>query len=95
MQSPIVLLDRDVLEGIDARCVAFDHSSGMRIATEHLLRLGHRDVALIIGGPNRPARERRLAVEETLAARGRRRDAARSTTASSRSTAGGARRSRS
>ena len=24
VQSPIVLLDRDVLEGIDARCVAFD-----------------------------------------------------------------------
>ena len=70
VQSPIVLLDRDVLEGIDARCVAFDHSSGMRIATEHLLRLGHRDVALIIGGPNRPARERRLAVEETLARAG-------------------------
>jgi LacI family transcriptional regulator len=42
----------------------------MRLAAEHLLKLGHRDVALITGGPRRPARERRQAVEETFAGAG-------------------------
>jgi LacI family transcriptional regulator len=42
----------------------------MRAATRHLLRLGHREFALITGGPGRPARERRVAVEEELAAAG-------------------------
>ncbi len=67
---PVVLVDRDIPPGVDAGCVAFDHASGMRAATEHLLRLGHRRFAFITGGPERPARERRLAVEETLAAAG-------------------------
>jgi LacI family transcriptional regulator len=67
---PVVLVDRDVPPGVNARCAAFDHASGMRTATEHLLTLGHRNVALITGGPERPARERRLAVEETLATAG-------------------------
>jgi LacI family transcriptional regulator len=70
VETPIVLIDRDVPAGVDARCVAFDHASGMRIAAEHLLKLGHRHVALITGGPARPARERRRAVEETYAAAG-------------------------
>jgi LacI family transcriptional regulator len=67
---PLVLVDRDRPEGVDALQIAFDHQRGMRAATEHLLELGHRDIALIIGGPRRPARERRLAVEETAAAAG-------------------------
>jgi len=64
---PVVLVDRDVPSGVRARSVAFDHAMGMRAATAHLLELGHRDVAVIIGGPERPARERRTAVEQTLA----------------------------
>lgn len=67
---PIVLADRNVPEGVRARCVAFDHYTGMSAATAHLLALGHRSFALITGGPERPARERRRAVEETLAAAG-------------------------
>lgn len=67
---PVVLIDRDIPPGVNARCVAFDHAFGMRAATEHLIRLGHRNVAFITGGPERPARERRLAVEETLALAG-------------------------
>src|SRR5207247_3909169 len=55
---PVVLVDRDVPSGVRARSVAFDHAMGMRAATAHLLELGHRDVAVIIGGPERPARER-------------------------------------
>src|SRR5438093_1333575 len=65
---PVVLVDRDVPPGVKARCVAFDHAAGMRSATERLLTLGHREFALITGGPERPARERRHAVEETLTA---------------------------
>jgi LacI family transcriptional regulator len=65
---PVVLVDRDLPPGVNARCAAFDHAAGMRAATEHLLGLGHREFALITGGPERPARERRRAVEDTLAA---------------------------
>jgi LacI family transcriptional regulator len=67
VEIPVVLIDRDVPVGVDACSIAFDHAAGMRIAAEHLLKLGHRDVALITGGPRRPARERRQAVEETFA----------------------------
>ncbi len=67
---PVVLVDRDIPTGVRARSVAFDHAAGMKAATEHLLRHGHREFALITGGPERPARERRRAVEETLAAAG-------------------------
>ena len=64
-----MLVDRDVPPGVNARCAAFDHASGMRAATEHLLELGHRNVALITGGPERPARERRARSRMALAAR--------------------------
>ena len=40
--------------------------AGMTAAVRHLLDLGHRDFALVIGGPALPARDRRAAVEETL-----------------------------
>jgi LacI family transcriptional regulator len=67
---PIVLVDRNVPAGVNARCVAFDHARGMLAATSHLLALGHRHFALITGGPERPARERQRAVEDTLASAG-------------------------
>jgi LacI family transcriptional regulator len=67
---PMVLLDRDRPEGVRAMSAYFDHRIGMRAAVEHLLDLGHRDVALIVGGPALPARFRREAVESTLWARG-------------------------
>ncbi len=67
VSSPVVLVDRDIPEGVKARRAAFDHVVGMRAAAEHLLQLGHRRFALIIGGPERPARERRRAVEQALA----------------------------
>ena len=65
---PLVLVDRDIPAGITASRAAFDHALGMRQATMHLLELGHRRFALIAGGPERPARERRNAVAQTLAA---------------------------
>ena len=67
VEIPVALIDRDIPAGVNATSVAYDHAAGMRLAAEHLLKLGHRDVALITGGPRRPARERRQAVEETLA----------------------------
>lgn len=67
-EAPFVLMDRDVPAGITASRVSFDHYSGMLKATRHLLELGHREIALISGGPQGPARERRLGVEDAIAA---------------------------
>src|SRR5947208_3355208 len=67
---PVVLVDRAVPAAAAAACAPCDHALGMRAATRHLLELGHRRFALITGGPGRPARERRRAVEEELAAAG-------------------------
>jgi LacI family transcriptional regulator len=66
LDLPFVLVDRDVPDGVEARQVRFDHRSGMRAAAEHLWALGHRRAALILGGPQRPARERRLGVEDVF-----------------------------
>ena len=66
LDIPLVLVDRDVPEGVVAPRVAFDHREGMRQAAEHLWGLGHRRAALISGGPHRPARERRLGVEDVF-----------------------------
>ncbi len=67
---PIVLLDRDTPEGLGVSRVTFNHRSGMLAATRHLLELGHREIALIVGGPRGPARERRLGVEQAVASAG-------------------------
>ena len=67
IESPFVLLDRDVPAGLSASRVCFDHRSGMFQATRQLLELGHREIALISGGPQGPARERRLGVEDAVA----------------------------
>ena len=63
---PMVLLDRDRPEGVKALLARFDHRLGMTAAVRHLLDLGHRDFAMVTGGPALPARDRRTAVEETL-----------------------------
>ncbi len=63
---PIVVVDRDEPAWADA--VMADHARGLGMATDHLLDLGHRRIALITGQPELfPARERirgyRLAFE--------------------------------
>ena len=68
VEVPVVLVDRDVPPSVKAGCAAFDHAMGMRAATHHLLAFGHRSFALIVGGPERPKRERRRGVEEAIAA---------------------------
>jgi LacI family transcriptional regulator len=40
------------------------------VAAEHLRELGHRRVAVIVGGPRRPADERREAVEQVFGSDG-------------------------
>jgi LacI family transcriptional regulator len=70
VEVPVVLVDRTVPPSVEASCAAFDHALGMRAATQHLLEFGHRTFALIVGGPERPRRERQRGVEEALAAAG-------------------------
>lgn len=56
---PCVLIDRDLPGQSSAGAVLSDHSAGMTAAAEHLLRLGHRSIALVNGNPRvRPAKER-------------------------------------
>lgn len=66
-ECPLVLLDREIPDGAEIPRVSFDHRPGMAAATRSLLRLGHRRIGLLVGGPRRPARERRAGVEEAIA----------------------------
>lgn len=60
---PIVLVDREVSAIGDASSVLTDHASGVDAATQHLLELGHRRIALVNGSTKvRPARERARAL---------------------------------
>jgi LacI family transcriptional regulator len=59
LEIPIVLLDRELDTVKDASTVLSDHATGMREAVDHLLGLGHRRVALLVGPLTiRPDRER-------------------------------------
>lgn len=67
---PFVLLDRAVAD-VHADTVVGDSVGGARILTEHLIRLGHRRIALVNGPPDVPtARDRRRGYEEALRAHG-------------------------
>jgi DNA-binding LacI/PurR family transcriptional regulator len=50
---PIVLVD-NYLPGVDLPAVVPDYQAGARLATEHLLRLGHRRVAFLGAAVNYP-----------------------------------------
>ena len=67
---PIVCLDRDV-NSPAVPLVQVDNRMGARLATEHLLALGHRRIAHIMGAPARISEERLLGYQ----ARARRRPA--------------------
>jgi LacI family transcriptional regulator, galactose operon repressor len=70
IETPCVLLDREVdgLQG--ASVVLADHRAGMRAAVGHLLDLGHRRIGLIAGPEMRPTRERTAGAHEAYAQRG-------------------------
>jgi LacI family transcriptional regulator len=63
---PIVCLDRDV-DSPAVPLVQVDNRTGARIATEHLLSLGHRRIAHITGAPARISEERLLGYQAALA----------------------------
>jgi LacI family transcriptional regulator len=66
---PVVMVDRERPAWADA--VMVDHRAGIRRATEQLLRLGHRRIALITGSPALfPSRERVAGFEAAHAAMG-------------------------
>jgi len=59
LEVPIVFLDRFVDNLPAASVISADHAEGMRSATEHLLDLSHRRIALISGSRKiRPPNER-------------------------------------
>ena len=62
---PIVCLDRDV-DSRDVPLVQVDNRMGARIATEHLLALGHTRIAHIMGAPARISEERLLGYQAAL-----------------------------
>jgi DNA-binding LacI/PurR family transcriptional regulator len=72
---PIVCLDRDV-SSPDVPLVQVDNRMGARLATEHLLVLGHRRIAHITGAPARISEERLLGYQGALEAAGATPDAA-------------------
>jgi LacI family transcriptional regulator len=69
LEIPIVVLDRNMpVAGVSR--VLSDHRTGMRSAVLHLLDLGHRNVALILGPAVRPTLERRAGFEQAFVDRG-------------------------
>ncbi len=68
LRVPSVLLDREIALPIDT--IQTDHAAGIAQATDYLLELGHRRIALITSGPEiRPGRERVRGFREAFAAR--------------------------
>ena len=68
--TKVVLIDRDV-EGVKTDTVVGDSAGGARMLGEHLIRLGHRRIALVTGPLEiSTARERLRGYEEALRTRG-------------------------
>lgn len=59
LDPPVVFLDREMQAVAGAGAVLADHAPGMQEAVQHLLDLGHRRIALLVGPLSiRPDRER-------------------------------------
>ena len=67
---PGVVIDRNLPRSLNLSAAYFDHRSGMRDATRHLLDLGHRRITVILGQQFRPSIERRRGVEDAYAEHG-------------------------
>lgn len=50
--TPFVILDR-IVEGLEARCITFDHQLAGKIAVNHLIELGHKKIGCIAGPQHR------------------------------------------
>ena len=68
MDVPAVIIDRELSSGLTASYVLSDHRSGMHHAIEDLLKLGHRQFAVVLGRDVRPSRERLSAIRHSIAA---------------------------
>lgn len=62
--APVVVIDRHMPKSLGASAAYFDHRAGMREAVGHLLDLGHRRIALVLGQAFRPTAERRRGLED-------------------------------
>ncbi|TDE09861.1 LacI family DNA-binding transcriptional regulator [Jiangella asiatica] len=68
LETPIVLIDRDLPPAVAASAVLSDHQSGMRAAAASLIELGHRRIGMITGSIDlRPSREREAALRAVCA----------------------------
>lgn len=66
---PVLLIDRDSIEALDR--VTADHRLGARLATSHLLGLGHRRIAMLVGDIKAfPSRSRLEGFREAYSAAG-------------------------
>ncbi|MCB6183266.1 LacI family transcriptional regulator [Leeia sp. TBRC 13508] len=70
LNVPLVLVDRNII-GLDSDLVQVDHTSGSKMATDHLIQLGHRNIACISGPAGlAPSTERRAGWKLALQAAG-------------------------
>ncbi len=69
-EVPIVAIDRSFDASLNINAVLSDHHLGIGAATRHLIDLGHRRIALLVGYNVRPARERQKAVADAYAEAG-------------------------
>ncbi|WP_392544612.1 LacI family DNA-binding transcriptional regulator [Oryzobacter telluris] len=66
---PCVIIGSDTsVAGVDA--VTTDEVQAARLVVEHLVGLGHRDIAHVTGGPTRPARDREAGYRAVMAEAG-------------------------
>jgi LacI family transcriptional regulator len=69
--TPIIAMNRMLPDDAPLSSLGFDHYGGARQATEHLIALGHRRIALIAGPHRRfTGQQRRRAYEDALAEAG-------------------------
>lgn len=66
---PVVVVGRRIAHG-DVDAVRTDDVAGMRLAVDHLVDLGHRDVAHVDGGPGAKASDRRRGYRTAMTRRG-------------------------
>jgi LacI family transcriptional regulator, galactose operon repressor len=69
VRVPAVLIDRDPMPPLRADRVLSDHQMGMKPALNHLVDLGHRRIAVVVGLPVRATAERKAALTAVFAER--------------------------
>jgi LacI family transcriptional regulator len=68
LDVPRVVIDRRLPPDLAASAVWSDHAVGVRAAVDDLVSCGHHRIALVVGNPMRPSRERQRAFEKAAAA---------------------------